>query len=68
MYKNGQWRKGKTSNICYCWIKNIKAKKPAAGKKSFTLKWTKVKKAKGYEIQYATNKAFTKNAKKVKVK
>jgi hypothetical protein len=65
---NGEWRKGKTSNTCYRWIKNIKAKKPVAGKKSFTFKWTKVKKANGYEIQYATNKAFTKNAKKVTVK
>jgi hypothetical protein len=65
---NGEWRKGKTSNTCYRWIKNIKAKKPVAGKKSFTFKWTKVKKSKGYEIQYATNKAFTKNAKKVTVK
>jgi hypothetical protein len=65
---NRQWKKGQTSNTCYRWIKNIKAKKPVAGKKRFTFKWTKVKKAKGYEIQYATNKAFTKNAKKVTVK
>jgi uncharacterized protein YjdB len=65
---DGKWRKGQTSNTCYRWIKNIKTKKPVVGKKKFTFKWKKVKKAKGYEIQYATNKKFTKNAKKVTVK
>jgi hypothetical protein len=65
---NGKWKKGKPSNICYRWIKNVKAKKPVAGKKKITVKWKKVKKVNGYEIQYARNKAFTKSAKKVTVK
>jgi hypothetical protein len=65
---NGQWRKSKPSNTCYRWIMNVKAKKPTAGKKRMTVKWKKVKKANGYEIQYATNKAFTKNLKKATIK
>ena len=32
-------------------------------KKAFVLKWKKVKDAKGYEVQYALNKKFTKSKK-----
>lgn len=47
--------------------------KPAKGKKMMTVKWKKLskknaKKITGIEIQYAQNKAFTKNAKMIKVK
>ncbi|MBR1598678.1 MAG: fibronectin type III domain-containing protein [Lachnospiraceae bacterium] len=33
-------------------------------KKKIVIKWKKVKNAKGYQIQYATNKKFTQNSKK----
>ncbi|MBR3785452.1 MAG: fibronectin type III domain-containing protein [Firmicutes bacterium] len=56
-------------------IKPLKTtiKAPAAAKKAITVKWKAVPKAKkaqvtGYEVQIATNKAFTKGVKKVNVK
>ena len=50
-----------------------KLKKPqltdvVAGKKRFTAKWGAVEDVLGFEIQYATNKEFTKNVAVVKVK
>lgn len=54
--------------------KGTTAKKPAAASKALTVKWSKQAKKmssstiSGYEIQVATNKAFTKNVKKVTVK
>ncbi len=49
--------------------RNTTLSKPKAGKKSFTLKWKKQtqKGIKGYEIQYATDKKFTKNTKTVSI-
>ncbi|WP_242834853.1 fibronectin type III domain-containing protein [Butyrivibrio sp. AE3006] len=48
--------------------KNAKISKVTAGKKSFTLKWKRVNKGiNGYEIQYATDKKFKKNAKIVNI-
>ena len=49
--------------LCHMFVQGKKA-----GKKKITVKWKKDKKVSGYEIQYATNKAFTKNLKKVTVK
>ena len=37
------------------------------GKKSFILKWKKIKDVKGYQVQYSTSKKF-KKAKKVNIK
>ena len=45
-------------------LKSVKAGK----KKTLKVSWKKVAGVKGYEIQYATNKKFTKNVKTVKAK
>ncbi|MBR7060118.1 MAG: leucine-rich repeat protein, partial [Eubacterium sp.] len=48
--------------------KGTEIKKLTAGKKAFTAKWTsRTKQTSGYEIQYATDKKFSKNKKTVKI-
>ena len=44
----------------------INIKLSSKKKKTITVKWNKVSNAKGYQIQYAMNKKFTKNKKIVK--
>ena len=40
--------------------KQVKVKSVNNKKKSFTVKWKKIKGANGYEVKYALNKKFTK--------
>ncbi len=47
---------------------NASIKKISPAKASLTITWAKVKGVKGYEIQLATDKKFTKNLKKVTIK
>ncbi len=46
----------------------VSLKTVKGAKKALTVKWAKVKDAKGYEIQIATNKKFTKNVQTITVK
>jgi hypothetical protein len=66
-YRSKSWRKGKTSSISYRWIKKTSGLKCSSKKKKLTVAWTALKDASGYEIQYATDKDFTKNLKKTTV-
>ena len=63
------FKKGKVKYSCkYCGRvyftqkakKSVTVKKPSVSGNIATIKWKKVPKAKGYEIQYSTNKSFKK--------
>lgn len=51
-------------------VKKTKISIKLSGKKKRTIKakWNKIAKVKGYQLQYATNKKFTKNKKTIKTK
>ena len=54
--------------VHYAKVSAPEVKSLTKGIKSFTIKWKKRTGAKGYQIQYATNKAMTKSKKSVYVK
>lgn len=63
-YSSKVWTKSKTSDIYHRWIKRTSGLKCKSKSKKITVSWKKVKKASGYEVQYATDKDFQKNLKK----
>lgn len=63
----GGWAVSAWSNSNYRYVYKATVKKATGAKKKFTVSWAKDKNASYYQVQYATDKAFTKGVKVVKV-